>query len=105
MDNPSVPRIPMPNLRDLACLAMPKVPEFDPSALRIPEFRMPEIPPPPKDHNLASEFHRRLVKWIGDFDASLDQAHEVGVRLVSFGQTIVFHLDDIGYWNPALISF
>jgi Family of unknown function (DUF6173) len=55
--------------------------------------------------NHASEFHKRLVQWINDFDASLDEAHEVGVRLVSFGQAIVFHLRDIGYWNPSLISF
>jgi hypothetical protein len=39
------------------------------------------------------------------FDATLDQEHEVGVRLVSFGQTVVFHLDDIGFWNPSLICF
>jgi len=66
---------------------------------RMPELRVPTNP------NLASEFHKRLVKWINDYDASLDQEHEVGVRLVSFGQTVVFHLNDIGYWNPSLISF
>ena len=55
--------------------------------------------------NYASEFHKRLVEWINTFDAALDQAHEVGVRLVSFGQTVVFYLHDIGYWNPSLISF
>ncbi|MET0753727.1 MAG: DUF6173 family protein [Pyrinomonadaceae bacterium] len=55
--------------------------------------------------NLASEFHKRLIKWINDFDSTLDQEHEVGVRLVSFGQTVVFHLFDISYWNPSLISF
>jgi hypothetical protein len=27
------------------------------------------------------------------------------VRLVSFGEKVVFHLTDIGYWNPSLISF
>jgi hypothetical protein len=55
--------------------------------------------------NLASEFHSRLAGWINDFDAGLDQEHEVGVRLVSFGQTVVFHLHSMGYWNPSLISF
>lgn len=70
---------------------------------------LPQLPPNPLivavEENLASEFYKRVVKWIADFDAALDQAHEVGVRLVSFGQTLVFHLDDIGYWNPSLISF
>jgi hypothetical protein len=55
--------------------------------------------------NYASEFHERLVRWINDFDASLDDQHEVGARLVSFGQTIIFHLEAIGYWNPSLIVF
>jgi hypothetical protein len=80
------------------------IPDF-----RLPDIRMPEIGPNPlvvsTEANYASEFHKRLVKWINDFDAALDQQHEVGVRLVSFGQTVVFHLDDIGYWNPSLICF
>jgi len=57
------------------------------------------------EDNYASEFHRRLTNWINDFNASLDEEHEVGVRLVTFGQSITFRLDDIGYWNPSLISF
>ncbi len=59
----------------------------------------------PIDSNLASEFHRRLIEWINDFHRSLDEEHEVGVRLVNFGQSVTFHLDDISYWNPSLISF
>lgn len=55
--------------------------------------------------NLASEFHKRIAKLIQKFDANLDQEHEVGVKLVSFGQPIVFHLENMGFWNPSLISF
>lgn len=55
--------------------------------------------------NLASEFFEQLVKRIKDFDVSLDETHEVGVRLVSYGQTLVFHLEQIGYSNPSLIIF
>lgn len=68
----------------------------------MPELSNIQIP---TDHNLASEFHKRLVEWINDFDKSLDQDHEVGVRLVNFGQAVTFHLRDVGYWNPSLISF
>ena len=57
------------------------------------------------ENNYASEFYKRLVKWITNFDQSLDNQHEVGVRLVNFGQTVVFHLDDIGYSNPSLLIF
>ena len=60
---------------------------------------------PPKDQNLADEFHKRLVNWINDYDSELDADHEVGIRLVSFGKTVTFHVEDIGYWNPSLISF
>tara|TARA_R100000687_G_scaffold34159_1_gene28159 strand:- start:7738 stop:8121 length:384 start_codon:yes stop_codon:yes gene_type:complete len=74
---------------------------------------MEDLPPritpahfmPFKDQNLADEFHRRLIEWINDFHRSLDDEHEVGARLVNFGQSVTFHIEDIGYWNPSLISF
>jgi hypothetical protein len=76
---------------------------------RVPDFKIPHIEPPQIEKNarqgIASEFYRRLVKWINDFEKSLDNEHEVGVRLVNFGQSLVFHLQHIGYWNPFLISF
>lgn len=65
----------------------------------------PELFVPPKNHNLADEFHRRLIVWINDFHKSLDNEHEVGARLVTFGQSMTIHIEDIGYWNPSLISF
>jgi hypothetical protein len=79
--------------------------------IKVPDFRMPNIELPPNplivavEANYASEFHRRLVTWINNFDSKLDKEHEVGVRLVSFGQSVVFHLHDIRFWNPSLIAF
>lgn len=55
--------------------------------------------------NLASQFHKRLKNAIAGFDAQLDDQHEVGVRLVNFGQTVTFHLQGMGYFNPSLIVF
>lgn len=55
--------------------------------------------------NLASGFAKRLFLQITQFDAELDADHEVGIRLVSFGQSITFHVSDIGYDNPSLIFF
>lgn len=76
---------------------------------RMPEIKMPDIKPSPlvtiAEQSIASEFHDRLVHWIKAFDAELDSAHEVGARLVNFGQTFVFHLENLGYWDPALIYF
>ncbi|MNP29353.1 hypothetical protein D3C76_1223730 [compost metagenome] len=42
---------------------------------------------------------------INDFDRTLDETKEVGVRLVSFGQTLSFHITDVSYDNPSLIMF
>lgn len=75
--------------------------------LNAPPFS-PALSPssfPKTDHQMASGFHERLKRWITNFEKSLDDESEVGVRLVSFGQSVVFHLDDIGYSNPFLISF
>ena len=74
---------------------------------KLPKSELTRIPIPaiPSDPNLASEFHKRLLKWINEFDKSLDENYEVGVRLVSFGQSVTFHLKSIGYWNPSLILF
>jgi len=55
--------------------------------------------------NLASEFHAYLHSHIAEFDERLDDAHEVGLRLVSFGQAITFHVEEIGFDNPSLIVF
>jgi len=59
----------------------------------------------PVNPNLASEFYKRLVEMINEFDEKLDDTEEVGMRLVSFGQTVQFHVEDIGYYNPSLITF
>lgn len=76
---------------------------------KIPKMEIPSIERPQfainAEQGVASEFYKRIVKWINDFDKSLDEEHEVGVRLVNFGQSVIFHLDGIGYWNPFLISF
>ncbi len=56
-------------------------------------------------NNYASEFHHLLVNRINKFNASLDEAHEIGVHLVSFGQIVTLRLQGLDYSNPSLISF
>jgi hypothetical protein len=53
----------------------------------------------------AAAFYDRLNQRIKLFDDALDQDHEVGMRLVSFGQAVTFHVAALGYYNPALIIF
>jgi len=78
------------------------IPKIDPAILMDSHpAKMRQI----AEANLASEFYSRLAEWISNFDASLDPEYEVGVRLVNFGQTLVFHLAGMGYSNPSLITF
>jgi hypothetical protein len=55
--------------------------------------------------NLASEFAKKLLARIHQFDQKLDTDQEVGVKLVSFGQTITFHVTDVGCYDPSLVLF
>ncbi len=54
---------------------------------------------------MASVYHKQLEEYIRQFEKTLDQEHEVAMRLVSFGQTVQFSVQRIGYYNPKLISF
>lgn len=47
----------------------------------------------------------RIVSYIREFEANMDAAHEVGARMVSFGDAVQFHIVDMGYWNPDIITF
>ena len=43
--------------------------------------------------------------YIKSFEDSLDNDHEIGARLVSFGQSITFHIEDMGFYGPDIITF
>lgn len=53
----------------------------------------------------AVGYYERLTEAIRRFDAELDNDHEVGLKLVTFGQSITFHVTSLGYHNPGLIMF
>jgi hypothetical protein len=69
----------------------------------MPEITMPRLPD--SATNPAKWTYIRLVEYIKDFEAELDNDHEIGARLVSFGQSITFHIQDMGYYGPDIISF
>jgi hypothetical protein len=60
-------------------------------------------PTPPSSP--AESVFRRLVLYIRDFEAQLDPNEEIGGRMVSFGPAVQFHIVDIGYWGPDIITF
>lgn len=53
----------------------------------------------------AESTYYRLMKYIGQFELQLDRDHEVGGRFVAFGDDTLFHIADVGYWNPDIITF
>jgi hypothetical protein len=55
--------------------------------------------------NPARWMYERLKKYIKEFEAGLDEDHEVGARLVSFGHALTFHVMDMGYHGPDIITF
>ena len=58
------------------------------------------------DASVAAEWtYRRLVTYIVQFERNLDADHEIAGRMVSFGSAIQFHIVDVGYWNPDIITF
>lgn len=67
---------------------------------------VPKMPLINKDeHYYAKAYYKKLAKYIIDFEASLSDEEEVGARLVTFGESITIHIEDIGYSNPRLICF
>src|SRR6266699_3779245 len=61
--------------------------------------------PDPHKLNPAEWTYERLAEYIKDFEAALDDDHEIGARLVSFGQNVTFHIENIGYYGPDIIHF
>ena len=55
-------------------------------------------------HDALQAFHS-LRHYAMEFEQSLDEHHEVGARLVSFGNAVSFQVQQIGYAPPNLISF
>jgi hypothetical protein len=61
--------------------------------------------PPVSQLNPAKWGYERLVRSINDFEEKLDNDHEIGGRLVNFGQNLTFHIEDLGYWGPDFVKF
>ena len=69
------------------------------SSMKYPKIEIPI------DSNLASEFHKRLILMINDFNQTLDADNEVGLQICNFGEKKTVYINDVGYWNPSLIVF
>jgi len=75
----------------------------DKSAVKIDELtkRFTDFSSANSASNLAEQLHLEMPK----FDSSLDNEYEVGLKLVSFGESTTFHVSAISYRDPSLIIF
>lgn len=55
--------------------------------------------------NPAIAVFKGLHEYVISFESNLDDDHEVGARLVTFGQSIQIHVQSIGFKAPFLITF
>lgn len=46
-----------------------------------------------------------IKNHVEEFERSLDQEHEIGVRLASFGGVVIFHAEQISFSKPNVIIF
>jgi len=58
-----------------------------------------------KNYHLADYQHKLIMESIQDFEKSLDDNHEIALKLTHVGQAITLLVEDIGYLNPSLLQF
>jgi len=56
-------------------------------------------------NNPVVEVCETLKRYVEEFEHTLDEEHEVGVRLASFGGVVLFHAQQIGFSKPNVITF
>ena len=59
----------------------------------------------PDQHMWSDEQFEILKQYIQDFEKTLDSAHEVGVMMTNFGQSIVMQVTEIAHEYPVLLIF
>ncbi len=58
-----------------------------------------------RNYSHADYQYEVIKKQIKEFESSLDDKHEVAIRLASFGQSLLMAVHEICYANPSLIIF
>lgn len=57
------------------------------------------------DYELADYSYEVIMAHIREFEAELDDDHEVAVKLAAFGQAVTMSVVEIGYSNPSTLVF
>lgn len=73
--------------------------------IKVPEINLLEMPDMPHWYMWSDTQFEIIKKYVEDFEASLDQEHEVGLMLTNFGQSILMQVAEIGYEKSVLMVF
>lgn len=58
-----------------------------------------------EDPHLASYQYEILMEQIRDFESTLDNDHEIVLKLTHLGKETIMIITNIGYSNPSLIHY
>lgn len=56
-------------------------------------------------NNPVIEVCQAIKNYVETFESELDEEHEIGIRLASFGGVVIFHAEQIGFSKPNVITF
>ena len=59
----------------------------------------------PRDYTRADYAYEVIMERIKEFEDGLDEEHEVGLMLASFGESVTLAVTEIGYSNPTTLVF
>lgn len=59
----------------------------------------------PRNYQLADWKYEKIAEQIEKYQNTLDNDHEIGLLLTSFGTSILMQVTEIGFQNPDLIYF
>lgn len=58
-----------------------------------------------RNYSLADWKYEKIMEEIAEFESTLDNDHEVALRLASFGTSTVMIVTSVGYQNPDMLYF
>ena len=58
-----------------------------------------------RQDNPVIDVCQAIKDYVEEFERELDDEHEIGIRLASFGGVVVFHAEQIGFSKPNVITF
>lgn len=79
--------------------------DFGESLKQLTAMNEATLSRPVRDYKMADYTREIVMKRIAQFEKELDNEHEVGLKLASFGQSITMSVTSIGYSNPSTLVF